>query len=198
MNSYLKRREDLKAGSNIDSQTRRQPSSRDRYIEPTTHIGSPSSSRYPDTPRSSHASRGRKEDDLEPIVTKLLGARRRRGDPLPPPPVPTSSSTPKSNPSSSSVSTDPRAEALQRTSSERARTAALLAARRKAAMSSSASSVASTPRSEFGAQEGGFGMFNREEVREAKQGRMNGRGGWGERKERRDERERDSGWGRRR
>ena len=65
-------------------------------------------------------------------------------------------------------------------------------------MSSSASSVASTPRSEYGAQEGGVGMFNREEVKEAKLGRMGGRGGWGERKERRDERERESGWGRRR
>ncbi|GAA5912083.1 uncharacterized protein JCM6883_007105 [Sporobolomyces salmoneus] len=188
MNSYLKRREDVKSG-NLDSlSARRQPSSRDRYLEPTS-----SSSRYSETPRSE---RGRREDDLEPVVTKLLGERRRRGDLLPPPPPPPPRST--SSQSVSSTSKDPQSEAAQRVSSERARTAALLAAKRKAALWSSASSVASTPRSEFGAQEGGYGMFNREEVRETRKERANA--GWGERRERRGERERETreSWGRRR
>ncbi|GAA5883093.1 hypothetical protein JCM16303_006085 [Sporobolomyces ruberrimus] len=187
MNSYLKRRDDIRSG-NLDQSTRRVPSTRDRYIEPTT------SSRYSETPRSERSSRYR-EDDLEPVVEKLLGERRRRGDPLPPPPVPTRSTRPPP-PSLTSNSQDPESEAQRRVSAERARTAALLAAKRRAALSSSASSVASTPRSEYGAQEGGFGMFNREEVREARRERASG---WGERKERRGERERESreGWGRR-
>ncbi|GAA5948428.1 hypothetical protein JCM3765_001416 [Sporobolomyces pararoseus] len=193
MNSYLKRREDIKSG-NLDSlSTRRQPSSRDRYIE-STAASSSRSSHYSETPRSERSNRYR-ADDLEPVVEKLLGERRRRGDPLPPPPPP-KVIRPTQPPSSSSTAQDPQTEAQRRVSAERARTAALLAAKRKAALPSSASSVASTPRNEYGAQEGGFGMFNREEVRKARRERVNG---WGERKERRGERERESreGWGRR-
>ncbi|GAA5939119.1 uncharacterized protein JCM15063_004432 [Sporobolomyces koalae] len=173
MNSYLKRRDDIRSG-NLDSATRRKPSTRDRYLEPTASTSS--RSLYSETPRSDH-------NDLEPVVEKLLGERRRRGDPVPPPP-PIAKRDSKASP----VAKDPQSEAQQRVSAEKARTAALLAARRKAALGSSASSVASTPRSEYGAHEGGFGMFNREDVRVAKRGG----GGWAERRDRRGERERES------
>ena len=179
MNSYLKRRDDIKS-CNLDSlSNRRLPSSRDRYSEPTR------------TPKSERGSRHR-DDDLEPVVERLLGERRRRGDPLPPPPnVPPrpSPSSAATAPTAKTTTKDPQTEAQQRVAAERARTAALLASKRKA-MSSSASSVASTPRSEYGAQEGGFGMFNRDEVKEARRERANA--GWGERRDRRGERERES------
>ncbi|GAA5959193.1 hypothetical protein JCM21900_001423 [Sporobolomyces salmonicolor] len=193
MNSYLQRRSDILSGKPIASA--RPPSSRDRYI-------TPSSSSYADTPRSSSSRlTTTREDDLEPVVTSLLGPKRRRGDPFPPPSAPpaassSSSRSPASTPSSKLL--DPHAEAATRVSAERARAAALLAQRRRAAMSSAASSVASaTPRSEWGAQEGGYGMFNREEARAARErrggGAGGGGGGWGEQKRRRGERER-GGW----
>ncbi|GAA5877909.1 hypothetical protein JCM1840_002944 [Sporobolomyces johnsonii] len=197
MNSYLQRRSDILSGKPIASP--RPPSSRDRYI-------TPSSSSYAETPRSSSSRlTTTREDDLEPVVASLLGPKRRRGDPLPPPAPParslsSSSSRPPASASASTSNThlDPHAEAATRVSTERARAAALLAERRRSAAGSSVGSA--TPRSEWGAQEGGYGMFNRAEVREARERRGagaggGGGGGWGEQKRRRDERER-GGWGR--
>lgn len=122
-------------------------------------------------------------DDLSPVITSLLAPRRRRGDPIPAAPPPKPSPTPYR---SSSTTKDPASEAASRVSNERARAAALIAS--KGAVS--ASSVASeTPRSDAGM--GGFGMFNRDETREAKERRGGwGRGGWEEQKRRRDDRER--------
>ncbi|GAA6021213.1 hypothetical protein JCM11491_001609 [Sporobolomyces phaffii] len=185
MNSYLQRRDDIRSGHLDPRSTRRPPSTRDRYLEPAS-----SSS----TPRDGH-SRSR-PDDLEPVVERLLRARRPRGDRAPPPPPPSAppprpaavAPTPASLGDRSSL--DPEAEARRRVSAERAKTAALLAAKRNAASASGSSVASMTPRSEYGAHEGGYGMFNREEVREARQGRANG--GWGARRERRGEKERES------
>ncbi|GAA6063064.1 hypothetical protein JCM10212_003009 [Sporobolomyces blumeae] len=215
MNSYLSRREALKSGTLPASSLRRQPSMRDRYLEPLSER---------ERSRGSTSIDARTEDELEPVVEKLLGERRRRqGDDdapsrarpgkMDPPPCPRSRPSPSSASSTNSTSTVPASEASLRVASERARTAALLASRRRALASSSStsagSSVASTPRSQYGAHEGGFGMFNREEVREAQAQRARGkgsgssnawdkdqsgrgRGGWADRKERRQGREKES------
>lgn len=191
MNSYLRRRVDVLSGK--PAPTPRQPSTRDRYIEPTARRSSDRS--WDDTPRSSISSSTRQSSRadksiFEPEMPSLLPPRHRR--------PPLSADSTVAGPSSrrdqpaatlthSPAAHDPQREASDRVASERARAAALLAARRKAALSSSLSSASTTPaRSEAG----GFGMYNREETREAKERR---RGGWGERKDRRDEREKD-GW----
>ncbi|GAA5968391.1 hypothetical protein JCM11641_007619 [Rhodosporidiobolus odoratus] len=210
MNQYLTRRSAVLSGSSLP--TARQPSSRDRYITPSSASAYSSS----DTPRTSRGA----EDPYAPIEPKLLPPPRRKGDPIPPPSPPRRSvSSSSSSLVSSSTAThprgDPKAEAASRVSSERARAAALVAARKKAALSSSASSsiAASTPaRSETG----GWGMYNRDEVRAAKEARegngqgrgwedrgreriegggTDGRGGWGALKKGREDRERDRGYG---
>ncbi|GAA5832015.1 hypothetical protein JCM11251_002786 [Rhodosporidiobolus azoricus] len=202
MNTYLSHRSSILSGSSLPSARPRQPSHRDRYIEPSS-----SASNYGgDTPRSERA---------EEIVPRLLPPPRRRGDPVPaPPPSPprtyhsasssrqSSSSTHVPRPSSSSSftpnTTSLKAEASSRVSTERARATALLASRRRqSAASASASSVASsTPaRSEAG----GWGMYNREETRAAREARGEresgkgggGGGGWREMKQRREGRDRD-------
>ncbi|BGP10789.1 hypothetical protein OF846_004583 [Rhodotorula toruloides] len=191
MNTYLKRREDVLSGK--PAPTPRQPSTRDRYIEPTARTGSNRS--WDDTPRSSvsssthRSSRGEK-NAFEPEMPSLLLPKHRR------PPLSAGTRAERSEPGRDepnivghrrAPTRDPQREATDRVSSERARAVALLASRRKAALSSSLSSASTTPaRSEAG----GFGMYNREETKKAKERR---RGGWGERKDRRDEREKD-GW----
>ncbi|SGY76875.1 BQ5605_C005g03525 [Microbotryum silenes-dioicae] len=195
MQSYLKRRDQV-----LDSSKAASSSSSTRFRTPAT----------PDTERG----------DLSPIITSLLAPKRRKGDPKPrsrpAPSSPISHSDPSTStsPSTSSHPTlDPRTEAVRRVSSERARALAVIAARKKERQGSDAGSVASTPaRSEFGAQ--GYGMFNREETRDARgrwrEGRGgsglgssgggesgSGSGGWGEQKRRREERSRggERGWG---
>ncbi|BGP34769.1 hypothetical protein JCM10296v2_006591 [Rhodotorula toruloides] len=191
MNTYLKRREDVLSGKPAPEP--RQPSTRDRYIEPTARTGSTRS--WDDTPRSSvsssthRSSRGDKSA-FEPEMPSLLPPKHRRpplsADPLAERPK-AGREEPTRQTQHPSTTRNPQREARDRVSSERARAAALLASRRKAALSSGLSSASTTPaRSEAG----GFGMYNREETKEAKERR---RGGWGERKDRRDEREKD-GW----
>ncbi|BGP19424.1 hypothetical protein JCM10213v2_007513 [Rhodosporidiobolus nylandii] len=159
MNQYLARRDAVLTSASLPSA--RQPSSRDRYITPSS-----SASAYSATP---HSTRG---TELAPIEPKLLPPSRRRGDPLPPTLSPPRRSISSSAPHAAAPS-DPHTEAATRVSSERARAAALLASRRKAALSSSASSVASTPaRSEAG----GWGMYNRDDVRAAREAREGGGG----------------------
>ncbi|SDA06720.1 BZ3501_MvSof-1269-A2-R1_Chr4-2g06766 [Microbotryum saponariae] len=193
MQSYLRRRDQV-----LDSSKAASSSSSTRFRTPAT----------PDTERG----------DLSPIITSLLAPKRRKGDPIPrsrsAPSSPTSHSDPSTS-TSSHPTLDPRTEAVRRVSSERARASAVIAARKKELQGSDAGSVASTPaRSEFGAQ--GYGMFNREETRDARGRWREGRGGsglgssgggesgsrgdgWGEQKRRREERSRggERGWGRR-
>lgn len=168
MNAFLKRRSDVLSGNLPSSSS--SSNRRERYITPAT----PASER----------------GDLSPVVTALLAPHRRRGDPLPPPAEPALRPTP---PRPSTAHLDPAREAQSRVSNERARAAALIAAKRKEALASSAgSSIASeTPRSEWGRD-----MFNAEATREARDRRSGGV--WGEQKRRRDERDRDRGWGGRR
>ncbi|GAA6049684.1 hypothetical protein NBRC10513_005982, partial [Rhodotorula toruloides] len=191
MNTYLKRREDVLSGK--PAPTPRRPSTRDRYIEPTARTGATRS--WDDTPQSSvsssthRSSRGEKSA-FEPDMPSLLPPKHRRpplsADSLAERPLPGRDGSSRTV-RHASTTRDPQREASDRVSSERARAAALLASRRKAALSSSLSSASTTPAR---IEAGGFGMYNREETKEAKERR---RGGWGERKDRRDEREKD-GW----
>ncbi|SCV69468.1 BQ2448_2488 [Microbotryum intermedium] len=146
---------------------------RDLILDSSTassSLSSSSSARFR-TPATPDTERG----DLSPIITTLLAHQLN---------LPFLDASPLST-------LDPRIEATQRVSSERARAMAVIAARKKELQGSDIGSVASTPaRSEFGAQ--GYGMFNREETRDARgrwgEGRKvstvgrGGGGGWGNRR----------------
>ncbi|BGP57692.1 hypothetical protein JCM8202_005475 [Rhodotorula sphaerocarpa] len=155
--------------------------------------------------------------EFEPFVPRLLPPKHKRGPRSGPGPasgpshpssaITTASAAAAAAPSSSARQLDPTHEASERVTSERARAAALLASRRRAAAALSnggGTPGGSSPAwSEGGASRagtpgggGGWGMYNREEVLAARNGRQHhhrdggGAVAWGERRDRRQERER--------
>ncbi|GAA5873797.1 hypothetical protein JCM3774_000685 [Rhodotorula dairenensis] len=241
MNSYLKRRDDVKSGKPfLNAPTRRQPSSRDRYLEPIVrdrrwHDNVDDEDEEDDTSRSRGRGSGSHASDageFEPVLPRLLPPKNHR---RPPRASSSSSATPhdsssREQDSSSTTATssaayagrgarpppplDPTQEAERRVGSERTRAAALLlAARKRRDFGSPARSEAESLTAAGGG--GGWGMYNREEVLAARNhhhrgvggggggtsvvrpaafgsdaAATRGGGGWGERKERRHDRER--------